>query len=276
MVGEATAQPVTPTAEIFNPVPDEVRAQMAAREALAQQLGVDFSLITVRKIAATNWPDSCLGLTLPGQACQIATIPGYRVVLAVNDATYEVRTDASAQTVLIAGRVDSTLGGLPDVCQGIGLATYFAPETGFCFAYPASFTLGETNPTRGELYGPALDQSIEPVRAALHFEVQPFEPSRDLHSMVDAYLTEYEGIPGPEITRLSITLGGEPAEQLEVVPGREGSRDVFMVRAGRLFHFMFTPSVRDFPQAAADVEDLFMTVTSSFTFLPTTPPTGGD
>jgi hypothetical protein len=87
------------------------------------------------------------------------------------------------------------------------------------------------------------------------------------------YLTEFAGLPTPAITRTPVTLGGEPAEQLEIVPGREGSRDVFTVRDGTLFHFMFMPSVRDFPEAAADVEDLFMTVTLSFTFL-SAPPEG--
>jgi hypothetical protein len=41
---------------------------------------------------------------------------------------------------------------------------------------------------------------------------------------------------------------------LEVVPGREGSRDLLMLRDGTLFHLMFMPSVRDFPQAQDDVE----------------------
>jgi hypothetical protein len=259
--------PLAPTPEIFIPVPEEGRALDAARDAIAQQLGVDISVITVRKLVPEDWPDSCLGLTRRGQACQLGNTPGYRIVLEVNGAVYEVRTDASAQTVMVAGRVDSTLGGLPDVCQGTGLLTYYAPENGFCFAYPGSFTLGETSPVRASIFSPALDQNLDPVRASLQFEIRPLNAGEDLKSVVDAYLAEFAGLSVPEIKRTSTTLGGEPAEQLEVVPGREGSRDVFMVRDGTLFHFMFMPSVTDFPQAASDVEDLFITVTSSFTFL---------
>lgn len=270
----ATVEPATPTPEIFMPVPDEARAEIAAREALAQRLGLDFTTITVLKIVKTDWPDSCLGLTLKDQACQIGPVPGFRVVLEVNDSAYEVRTDLKAQTVLIFGQVDATLGELPAVCQGIGLATYYAPENDFCFAYPAQFTLGETNPTRAELYGPALDQNPEPLRAALYFEIRALQAGEDLTSVVDAYLAEFEGLPTPAIVRRTATLGGQPAEQLDVVPGREGSRDVFMVREGVLFHLMFMPSTRDFPQAAEAVEDLFLTVTSSFMFL-SAPPTGG-
>jgi hypothetical protein len=263
-----TVEPPTPTPEIFVALPNDLRAQDAARAALAQQLGIDAATITVRKIAETDWPDSCLGLTIRGQACKIASTPGYRIVLDVGGATYEVRTDASAETVLIAGRVDSTLGELPAVCQGIGQVTFYSPENGFCFAYPARFTLGETNPTTADLFGPALDDNLDALRASLHLEVQPLNPPQDLKSIVDDYLGQFQSMPVPEIVRSPMKLGGEPAERLEVVPGREGSRDVFMVQDGVLYHFMFMPSIRDFPKAAPDVEDLFMTVTSSFTFLP--------
>jgi hypothetical protein len=263
-----TAEPPTTTPEIFMPVPEEARAEVAAREALARQLGLDMAQIALRKIVPTDWPDSCLGLATTGQACQIAVTPGYRVVLEAGDAVYEVRTDSSAQTVLIAGRVDATLGELPAVCQGIGLATFYSPENGFCFAYPASFTLGETSPVRSEVYGPPLDDNAEALRAALLLEIQPGAGGQDLQAVVDNYLVQFEGMAVPEIARTPMTLGGEPAERLEVVPGREGSRDVFMLHGSTLFHLMFSPSVRDFPQAADAVDNLFLTVTSSFTFLP--------
>jgi hypothetical protein len=188
----ATVEPITPTPEVFMPVPDEGRAQDAAREALAQHLGVDLAKIVVRKIVETEWPDSCLGLTIAGQACQIGSFPGFRVVLDVGDATYEVRTDRRSATVLVAGRVDSTLGGLPAVCQGIGQATYYAPENGFCFAYPASFTPGELNPTGGEIVGPPLEAEPEAARVTVRFEVRPVTPGQDLSAIVDAYVAGLE------------------------------------------------------------------------------------
>jgi hypothetical protein len=261
-------EPATPTPEIFLEVPAEARAQSAAHDALAAHLGVDRSAITVRKVVETEWPDSCLGLTQPGQACQIGSVAGYRVVLDVGEAAYEVRTDARAETVLVAGRVDPTLGELPAVCQGVGLATFYSPENGFCFAYPAGFTLGESNPARSEIYGPALDASAEALRAAMQLEIRPITTGETLPDLVDAYLAEFQGLPVPEIERSAMTVGGEPAERLEVVPGREGSRDVFLLRSATLYHFLFMPSVRDYPQAAEAVENLFLTVTSSFSFLP--------
>ena len=268
----AVAPPsATPTPDVFPPMPPEGRAQDAARTALAQQLGVDVTTIKVRKIVPTDWPDSCLGLTRPGQACQIVVTPGFRIVLDVNGAAYEVRTNLLATTVMVAGRVDATTGSLPAVCQGIGLATYYAPENSFCFAYPARFHLGETNPTRGELFGPPLDQSADALRASLLLEVRPLTAGEGLNTVVGAYLAQFAGMGVPPIERSPMSLGGEPAEHLQVVPGREGSQDVFMVHQRTLFHLMFMPSVRDFPQARQAVEDLYLTVTSSFAFLPAAP-----
>jgi hypothetical protein len=200
--------PATPTPEIFMPVPEEARADVAARETLAQHLSVDMALVATRKIVKTVWADSCLELAVPGQVCRIGDVPGYRIVLEVGDATYEVRTDASAQTVLVAGRVDSTLGELPAVCQGIGQATYYPPENDFCLAYPASFTPGHTNPTLAEIVGHPLTDDPEALRASLLVQIQ------------------------------TITT------------------------------FMFMPSLRVFPEAVEEVENPYMTVTSSFTFLP--------
>jgi hypothetical protein len=263
-----TAEPPTPTPEIFNPVPEAARAEVAAREALAQQLGLVMADISLVKIAETVWPDSCLGLTLAGQVCQISTVPGFRVALEAGGAVYEVRTDRSAQTVLVAGRVDPTLGELPAVCQGTGLATFYSPENGFCFAYPASFTLGETSPARSEIFGPPLDDNLHALRASLVVEIQPITTGENLPTLVDTYLAQFAGLPLPSIERTAMDLGGVPAERLEVVPGLEGSRDVFALRASTLYHFMFMPSIRDFPQAGDAVEDLFLTVTSSFMYLP--------
>jgi hypothetical protein len=55
------------------------------------------------------------------------------------------------------------------------------------------------------------------------------------------------------------------------VPGRGGSRDVYVLRQGTLFHFLFQPDVKAFPKAAGDVEALYRAVTASFAFIPTAP-----
>lgn len=103
----------TTTPHVFMPVPEEARADTAAREALAQYLGVPLAQIRLRTIAALDWPDTCLGLAVSGQVCQTVVTPGFRVVLDAAEASYEVRTDRSAQIVLIAGPVDTALSAVP-------------------------------------------------------------------------------------------------------------------------------------------------------------------
>jgi hypothetical protein len=85
---------------------------------------------------------------------------------------------------------------------------------------------------------------------------------------VDAYVGQFAKLPVPPIQRTPIQLGGEPAEVLEGVPGRGGSRDVFALHNGTLFHLMFMPSVKDFVKAKADVDELYQSVMASFSFLP--------
>lgn len=154
----------------------------------------------------------------------------------------------------------------PDSCVVDGQQTYVNAFDGYCFAYPARFEL-QTSPTgQPQLFGPALDQNLDALRASLALEVEVAVKDARLSEIVDRYAQQFAGMNVPAITRTSIDLGGEPAEMLEVVPGREGSRDVFALHDGTLYHFMFMPSVRDFAQAKNDVEELYNAVTQSFSF----------
>ena len=161
---------------------------------------------------------------------------------------------------------DTPVAGLD--CADAGLPVYTAPQGDYCFAYPEQFTL-EPSPAAGtlSLSGPALDQSLEPLRASLGIETQPVSAEADLARLVDAYLTQtpFQGLPAP-IERTQINLGGEPAEVLEDVPGRLNSRLVMALHNGSLYTLRFHPSGAS--QAAADLEALYSTVTGSFRFLP--------
>jgi hypothetical protein len=149
--------------------------------------------------------------------------------------------------------------------------THISAEDRYCFEFPAGFTMQEEQPGKPVFAGPALDDNLEPLRATLLVEVMPSPADASLQTVVDEYLTEFSPLPTPPIAIQETTLGGAPALQLEVVPGREGSRDVWAIHDARLYHLMFMPSVRDFPQAQAEVEQLFTTVMGSFTFLPLPP-----
>ena len=161
----------------------------------------------------------------------------------------------------------------PQACVAQGKLTYTHPADRYCFAYPTRFKLEQAPTGQPILYGPALESSPDPLRASLAVEVEVAVRDKSLAQIVDGYVSQFAKLPLPPIQRTKIQLGGEPAEMLEVVPGREGSRDVFMLHDGTLFHLMFMPSVRDFPKAKADVEELYQAVVTSFSLLPVA--TGG-
>ena len=153
-------------------------------------------------------------------------------------------------------------------CAAEGMPVYTSPQGDYCFAYPEQFSL-DPSPAAGtaSLSSPALDQSLEPLKATLGIEVQPVSEEADLARLVDAYLaqTSFQGLPAP-IERTQIILGGEPAEVLEDVPGLLSSRLVMALHKGSLYTLRFHPS--DAAQAEADLEALYEALTSSFRFLP--------
>lgn len=54
-------------------------ALSAALDAAAEQLGVTVDTLSVERIQATEWPDSCLGVPGAGEACAEVVTPGYRI-----------------------------------------------------------------------------------------------------------------------------------------------------------------------------------------------------
>ncbi len=156
---------------------------------------------------------------------------------------------------------------VPDRCRVEGWQLHVSVKDGYCFAYPAFFRPGEFSAGQPGVFGPPLDESPESLQAKLAIEVKPVPEGSGLTDVVDALIMEFAALPLPAITRVPFELGGEPAQLLEVVPGREGSRDVLAIHDDTLYRLLFMPSTRDFPEAQPDVEALFEAVTASFAFL---------
>lgn len=75
----------TPEAPGLPDAPIEERAQ----EALANLLGIPSEEIEVRKVEEVEWPDTSLGCPEPGKAYAQVIVPGWRVVMRVDDEVYE-------------------------------------------------------------------------------------------------------------------------------------------------------------------------------------------
>ncbi len=85
---------------------------MSLRQMLMQQLGANFEAIEIVSVEAKEWPDGCLGLPTPDEACTLAIVPGYEVTLAVNSEMYVYRSNADASTIRLAEAPATDMGAV--------------------------------------------------------------------------------------------------------------------------------------------------------------------
>jgi len=117
-------------------VPLSTQAVQAARQALAEQLGVEVEQLEVFSVEARQFPNSCLGLAQEGEACAEVIVPGYQGVLLGEGVQYEFRVSEdgsvmrflpgaalSAQQVLAA-----QLGILPEEVRILGVEKVDWPD----------------------------------------------------------------------------------------------------------------------------------------------------
>jgi len=156
---------------------------------------------------------------------------------------------------------------LPLNCQVTDLNVYVNEEWGYCFAYPINFTLDESRTAGGSInvYGPALDNNADPLRVSLKITAQPVPQGSELPALVEAYLSSFQNM-NSLITRETRSLGGDPAETLQPVPGLLNSRIMIALHENVLFTVRFQPS--DMTIAKPDLNALMHTVIGSFTFMP--------
>ncbi|MGE5603963.1 MAG: hypothetical protein ACM30E_13010, partial [Nitrososphaerales archaeon] len=76
-----------------------VPAALLARDALAKQLGVPATSITIQSAEPAQWSDSCLGLGGPAESCLMVITEGFKVVLEYNGEQYVYHTDQTGQTL---------------------------------------------------------------------------------------------------------------------------------------------------------------------------------
>ena len=156
---------------------------------------------------------------------------------------------------------------VPAGCQQPGLETYVNASYGYCFAYPDRFQVekSQDGSPLPLLIGPALDQSLEPVRVSLGIQTLPVPAGSDLARLADLYLAQpqFQDLPW-QIQRSTVLLGGLEAVQLDGIPGRLSSRQLLVLHGNRLSTLTFHPV--DLDLAGPDLQALYTAVTSSFTF----------
>jgi hypothetical protein len=145
------------------------------------------------------------------------------------------------------------------------LAPYVDPGGRYCLLFPNHFRIGDVTLDRTNFYGPPLDQSLEPLFASLALQVEGAANGRDLSQVVDEFVqANAQGLP---VTRRPITLGGEPAEVVEGVPGRLLSWQVFVIHADTVYHLSLFPMDPGVPQVEPDTQAVWQAVSTSLTFM---------
>ncbi len=97
---------ITTTPEVFNPLPDDVRAAEKAREALQAKLGLDITQVLVVDQVAQNWPDACLEVPAEGEICAMFVTPGYRIILEANGQQFELHSNKDGTDLRFSNNYD--------------------------------------------------------------------------------------------------------------------------------------------------------------------------
>lgn len=130
------------------------QAAILARQELAATLGLQHELlVSIIKVEAVEWPDSCLGISSPDVMCAQVITPGYRVLLEANGRQYEYHTnETGSQIAPLQAQLPSTGNSpvltwqsLSEPCQSIEISLRGA-SYGACSAAKLSGALLENRP----------------------------------------------------------------------------------------------------------------------------------
>ena len=146
-------------------------------------------------------------------------------------------------------------------CQITGYQIYQDKANNFCFAYTPRYHPATNASGQPELQGPKTDPANQ---VTLGLEVKTVPAGSSLKALVDEAVAT---IPPDLLRRSPTTLGGEPAEQLEVSQGRN-TLQVLALHQNLLVRLTFSPvsyDEKDF--LLNDFQSLYKPVTASFTFL---------
>jgi hypothetical protein len=83
---------------------------LSARQVLVQQLHESPEAVEIVSYERVDWPDSCLGIQLQGQACTKILTPGYKVILKAGGQPYEFHTDLNGEAVQLAAGPKAEVG----------------------------------------------------------------------------------------------------------------------------------------------------------------------
>jgi hypothetical protein len=116
-----------------------------AQETLSALLNVDISAVSIITVEAVQWPNTCLGVEIPGQMCAMHVVDGYRVILEVNDQRYEYHANGDGSSLQPALALTwHREGGIAGFCDDLIVNVVGEAAAGSCRGAPPTekgFTL---------------------------------------------------------------------------------------------------------------------------------------
>ncbi len=85
------------------------RLANAVRQDLSRRVGIAPGKLKITEFSRKTWLNGCLGLSLPGEFCAEALVPGWRIVLSDGTQTWFYRTDTQGQVLRLEDRSASNL-----------------------------------------------------------------------------------------------------------------------------------------------------------------------
>ena len=164
-------------------------------------------------------------------------------------------------------RAAGSEGGVEEGCPTVtgDMQLLVNDEHGYCLLYPAGFEASQPVEYETMIVGPVPGAGD---RARAFVEVHE-SAGRTAEQVADEAVAEITGnLPGFEIERGSVTIGGEEAVVLDNVPGQDIGRQVVAVRGDRVYKLTFVPADETQAEAYQQMEALYAAVIDSFTFLP--------
>ena len=153
-------------------------------------------------------------------------------------------------------------GGTAAICPEAASGTELlrVEDHGYCLLYPSGYSIENPNPEETVLVvGSLLDVS----NPRAYIKVTDAE-GRTLEQVADAVVADF---PGFEIARTSATIGGQDAVVLDGVPGQDISRQIVIVRDGRMYRLTFVPASEDAGEIYTRMEQFYQMVLDSLSFI---------
>ena len=202
--------------------------------------------------------------TLGGEPAEIVEGPGERtgsrtVFVLHNDTIYhlgvypvdEAFPQAAPDVAAVWQAVSTSFAFLPEGFAAAfsscpagndNAAPYLNLTDGYCLLYPSRLGLSVQVASHGiVLSGLQGEPGSEPVLIDLAIRAGKSANRHSVDQVVTDYLAQYPADVAAQIVRTPITVGGQPGEMVDGVPGRTQTRQAFVVYNDRVYEFTLSP-----------------------------------